>query len=766
METTNMQPNNGQEQEEEVVIAEIFFHYFRHWKWFLLSIFICAATGFLYLKYTTKEYKVASKTLIKDNKKGQTGLDYNAFEDLGISTPRGSFDNEIELLSSKTLLREVADSLKIGISYYVKGRIKAQEIYTSTPLFVSVANQSNSGSFTINSTGENTFTINSEKEKFQRTFTINEEVSSPWGVLSFKKNPFGTASFPIEVTLHSPKYYPKIQVTPINKTSTVVEVSMVTPTPQKGEDIINTLIGIYNRRAVEEKNYVATNTIRFIDERFAVISGELESAEKEVEAYKRAQGLTNIEAEAQLYLSASSDYDKRISELETQLNTLRSIKNYVMSPDSKGSGAPANVGLTDPTILNLISKYNEEILAKNRNTIGVTDANPIVREYDDRITLLKDNLLKGITISESSMQTTLRELRKQENIYLSRARGLSTQERESRELYRQKDIKESLFIYLMQKREETGLSLALATPNALEIDKAERSQNPVSPKRNVVALAALLLGVIIPILVIYIRDLFDYKLHSKEQLQKTVKAPFLGEVPIIKSDKIFPTQHVRSGIAEKFRIITSNLGFIVSGDRTRTVMVTSSFSGEGKSFFSQNLAMSLATLGKKTLLIDLDMRKSMTNKTLGMDPGQGVAMFLSDPSLKVSDITFSAAEHHKNLDIIPVTMSPPNPAELLASDRLDLLFESVKEKYDFIVVDTAPIGLVADAFRINQFADASIFVTRADYTDKSSLLDIESMYRNNKLRNLTTVINAISISKQYGYGYGNKKNNYYTEENS
>ena len=765
METTNMQPNNELQQEEGVSVVENFFHYFRHWKWFLLSIFICITVAFFYLRYTTKEYKVYARVLIKDNQSGKTGLDYNAFEDLGISTPRGSFDNEIELLGSKTLLREVADSLKIRTSYYVKGKIKTQEIYTSTPLFVSVVNQTASGYFTIDSDGEDSFTISSEEENFQKKFTIDEEVSTPWGLLSFKKNPFGTVSFPIDVYLSSPKYHPYVSIVPINKASTVVEVSMITPTPQKGEDIINTLVGIYNQRAVAEKNYVANNTIDFIDERFSVISKDLKDAEKDVENYMRSQGLTNIEAEAQLYLSASSDYDKRISELETQISTLRSIKDYVMSPNSKGSGAPANVGLTDPTILSLISKYNEEILAKNRATIGVTEVNPIVREYDDRITLLKDNLLKGIAISESSMQTTLRELRKQENIYLSRARGLSTQERESRELYRQKDIKESLFIYLMQKREETGLSLALATPNALVIDAAEYSPVPVAPKGNVILLAALIIGLIIPILIIYIYDLFDNKLRSKDQLLAIVKAPFLGDVPLAKSDKIFPVLNVRSGIAERFRIITSNLGFIVASKQAKIIMVTSSSPGEGKSFFSQNLAMSLATLGKKTLLIDMDMRKSRMNKALNMNPSQGIAMFLSDPSLKVSDVILPATDRrHKNLDIIPVKISPPNPAELLASDRLDMLFAAIKEEYDFVIVDTAPIGLVADAFRINQFADASIFVTRANYTYKSSLSDIESLYRNNKLRNLTTVINAMPAPKQYGYGYGDKKHGYYIEE--
>jgi capsular exopolysaccharide synthesis family protein len=277
-------------------------------------------------------------------------------------------------------------------------------------------------------------------------------------------------------------------------------------------------------------------------------------------------------------------------------------------------------------------------------------------------------------------------------------------------------------------------------------------------------LAALLLGVIIPIAVIYIIDLFDNKLHNKDQLIKAVKAPFLGELPKTKSEKPFPVLNVRSSVAEKFRIISSNMDFMLSGGKV--IMVTSSLSGEGKSFFSQNLAMSLATSGKKTLLIDLDIRKSVLNKNLEMNPGKGIAMFLADQAITLSEIIDTSKRFHKNMDIIPVKVFPPNPAELLASDRLDLLFQMLKDQYDYIIVDTAPIGLVADAFRINQFADATIFVIRADYTYKSSLSEIQLLYRESKLHNLSTVLNAVPLSKYYGYGYDgkNKKHSYYLEE--
>ncbi|GHT05396.1 tyrosine protein kinase [Bacteroidia bacterium] len=766
MEINNNLPTDPSGIEEEVSFAEVFFHYFNYWKWFVISIVICLLVAFIYLRYTTKEYNVSSKVLIKDEKKGQTGLDMNAFSDLGLAPQRSSFDNELEILLSKTLMKEVADSLKLGVSYFAEGKIKKREIYTNTPVFVSVSNQTETGSFFITQEADSSYSLISKSPDFTRKFNLNENINSPWGVLSFKENPFGVNFFPIEIVIHSPQYLPDVEIVPINKLSSAVTVSTITSIPQKGMDIINTLVAIYNRRTVDDKNYVNTNTIRFINERLRIISGELQSAEQNVENYQRSVGgIADPSAKAPIFMSESSDYNKRISDTEVQLSILRDIKNFLLLPENKTTGAPSNVGVTDPIVTTWIQRYNEVILEKNRNTVGIKANSPAVKDYDDQIALIKDNLIKGITSAESGMETTLRELKRKETEYESKTLGLASQERESRDLYRQKDIKESLFVYLLQKSEETGLSLALATPNAIVIDPADYSPDPVKPKSKIIWLAALLIGIMIPVAVIYIKDLFDNKLHTKDQLTKIVKAPFLGDVLQAKSVKAFPVLNVRSGIAEKFRIIASNLGFIVAGDKSKVIMVTSSYSGEGKSFFSQNLAMSLATSGKKTLLIDLDMRKSVFNKTLEITIDKGIAMFLSDPNIEISEIIAKGA-YHKNLDIIPIKVFPPNPAELMASNRLDVLFHSLIGEYDYIIIDTAPVGLVADAFRINQFVDASIYVTRSDYTYKSALSEIQLLYNDHKLRNMTTILNGVSITKHYGYGYGqdSKKHNYYTEE--
>ena len=772
----NDQQTNNFNQEDEISFIELFFHYFRHWKWFIISIVVCLAAAFTYLRYTNSEYKVAAKILIRDDKKGQTvAANFSAFSDLGIVANSSNLDNEIEILRSKTLKTQVKNQLNLGVTYVKEGRIRHSDIYTATPVFVSVANPLKEGRFVVNKLNENALVVFSEEESFSVELNIPEEwenpskmvlkdtIASPWGFLSFEINQLSTAQLPITVILSSPKKLPDIQVVSVSKTSSVVEISIIEENPQKGKDIVNALILAYNDQVIEDQTYVASNTIKFINERLALISGELKTAEMNVEEYMQAMGVTDLQAQAQSLLSSSTEYDQKISDMQIQLNIIQSLKQWFLAPENNGEIAPSNIGLTGQTILNLMNRYNEEILEKKRVTIGMTEINSTVQEYNTRIASLRDDLIKGINLAESSMQTNLNELRRKENAYLYKARNLPTQERETRELYRQQSTKESLVLYLMQKNEETGLSLAMATPNAVVIDSADYSNIPVKPKKQIIYLAAFLLAVIIPVLVIYIRDLFDNKIHSKDDVQRVVKAPFLGDIPKSIKNQIFPVKNVRSAIAERFRIISSNLRFIIGENKNKVIMVTSIFSTEGKSFFSRNLAYSLASSGNRVLLIDLDMRKSTLNTILDMNAKEGIAYYLSNSQVSLEDVT-DQKEFHPNLSIIPVKVFPPNPAELMASSRLNDLFGLARESYDYVIVDTAPVGLVADAFRVNEFVDATIFVTRAEVTYKESLKEIQSYYAGHKLTNITTVLNA--VPKRKGYGYGDYKHNYYVEEDS
>jgi len=766
MDSNNFQADNI--EQNEISIAEIFFHYLRYWKFFVITIIACLGLAYAYLLYTTPEYKVSSIIVIRDDRKGQTIDMTSAFSDLGFAAPKNNLDNEIEILRSFTLMNSVVDSLKIRVSYFKSRTIKSEEIYNNTPFFVTIQNIIKPGFFIVESQNENILSIYSSEEDFNQKVEIGEEITSPWGVLKITQNPFATETLPIEVYV-DPKYKPIVDINAVNKTSSVVEISFVTTTPQKGQDIINTLVAHYNRNAIDDKNTVARSTIDFIDERLKDVSGDLVKAEKDVENYQKSQGITDLQTQGNLLLSSSSEFNKQITDANIQLSLLSSLKTHILNPLNKDNAVPANIGVTDPTIISLIKTYNDEEMGRKSSTLGMSENHPIHIEYSNKLAVLRNDLLGGIGIAENGVQARIRELQRQENMSMGRAIGLSTQQRESNVLYRQQNLKEALNNYLLQKREETALTLAMATDNAKVIDPAFYSNIPVKPKKMIILLAAFIIGCIIPVSIIYIKDLFDNKIHSKEDVTRVVSAPFLGHIPVIKNDDPFPVLKIRSSMAERFRSVISNLDFVVGSERRKVIAVTSFTSGDGKSFFSRNLAMTLATMGKKTLLVDLDLRKSVLVKTLGMnDSEKGSALFLSDPSIKISDIVDKSQRFHKNLDIIPVRFFPPNPAELLSSERLGQLFQAIGRDYEYIIVDTAPIGLVADAYNINSFSLATIFLLRSGYTFKKALSEVQGYYKEKKLNNLCVVLNAMSDEDIYGYGvygygkYGRDK--YYTDE--
>jgi len=773
MESNNFQTGNSNIDQEEISIIDILFHYLRYWKWFLISIAICLGLAIAYLFYTTPQYKIVSTIVINDEKKGGQQVDMmSAFTDLGIAAPKNNVDNEIEILRSRTLLNEVVDSLRIGVSYFKKDGIKRREIYKKTPVYVSIPNVIAPGVFTVDMGKDSILSVRSSDGDFEQNTAFGKELNTPWGLMKFTENPLASESFPIDVFIldpTGPSFLPQVDINSVSKTSSVVELSYVTPTPNKGQDILNTLVDRYNRNAIEDKNYVANNTISFIDERLDAVTGELKTAQKESNEYAKSKGIVDLQTQREMDLASSGDYGKKITDQGIQLDLLKTLQGYIMNPNTQDKAVSANIGITDPTIINLIQQYNEEVLKKNKATEGMKEAHPQLQEFNTRVASLRNDLLTGISISESGGRSALRELQSQESRLVGRAGSLTSQESEARDLYRQQNLKETLVTYLLQKKEDTRLTLVAATPNAKVIDAAFFDKAPVKPKKMIILLAAFLLAVIIPVIIIYIKDLFDNKIHTKEDVSRVIGAPFLGIIPIMKGNEPFPVLRTRSSMAERFRTIISNLEFIVGSERRKIISVTSYTSGDGKSFFSRNLAMTLATTGKKTLLIDLDLRKSVMIKTLGaINTDKGSATFLSDPKIKINEIIDTSHTFHRNLDIIPVHVFPPNPAELLSSERLEQLFQAIGRDYDYIVVDTAPVGLVADVYNINAYALSTIFLLRSDYTLKRILPEIQELYTTKKLNNLSIVLNAVSDDNIYGYGYGygkygHYKHNYYNE---
>lgn len=748
-------------EQEHLNFSKILHAYFEQWKLFLISIVACLFIALIYIICISSEYKVVSTVVIKDNKKGQAGFDVTAFDNFGILTQSGNVDNETEILRSQSLMQSVMDSLGTNIIYYKKKGIGKTELYKSSPIRVYKSNLQEEGRFIIDKNDNNELYIESDERNFSKIVNPGEPFDSPWGKLIVTLTSGNEEGFPVYVSFLPAEKYPQVKINSLGKNSSAVELAIRTPNPSKGMDILNTLVDIYNLQVIQDKNFVAYSTLNFINQRLSDITNDLQGAEKEVENYKKHHNLTNPESEADLYLTVNAEREKKALEIDLQIDILNSIQTYLDSQDTKNNVVPINVGLTDPTIINVINTYNESIIEKIRITAGMKPDDPRLQEWERNMMSIRKTLLEGIELTKTSLLQTKDELMKQGMLYSAKIKTLSTQERESRELYRQKEIKESLFLYLTQKKVETELALELTTPTAKVIDRAYAGKRPVFPPKVLILFSALILGFLVPFLYLYLKVLFQNKVNSKDELLKFLEIPFLGEIPESKDKNPYPVLNFCSIIAERFRMAITGLSFINDSDQNKVLMITSTTGKEGKSFFSENLALSIAGSGKKTLLIDLNMRKPATIQ-LAAATKKGITSFLSDPTVNINEIIVPSSKN-QNLDIIPMNELPINPGVLLTSDRLERLFREVRNLYEYIIVDTPPASLFADVYTISRFTDICIYIIRANYTHIESLSFIHDLYKNNKIQNMTYILNDVHQSGYKKNEYGGKNDDYFNE---
>ncbi len=710
--------------------------------------------GFVYLRYATEEYRSTAKILIKDENRGQSVADFQIFQDLGIGGGSGNIDNELEILRSRTLMTRVSDSLNLNVRYISEGRIKNSELYKSSPVELFVENYNGKGcEFYINLQPDGKFLIKDRDGDFTATLNAGQKAESPWGIISMNFSGY-EGDYPVIAQLSRWNGKEEISINSVNKTSGVVDISMISPTPEKSEDIINILIGFYNRQAIDDKRWVTDQTIEFIDERLEVISAQLDDVEKDVEGYKKKYELTDLQAEAGLYLTSGSEYDKRIAEIELQKEILTSVESYLLDSQNQYSPVPSSLGITDISLLALMEEYNRKQLSRRELANVMTENNPQMIELENQLTLLRNDIIVGIKSSERGYNVTLENLQRKENSFSTKIRNLSTNEREYRNILRQKEITESIFLYLLQKREESAISLSMVSPNAKIIDSAYTDDLPVRPRKVIILFLALILGGLVPIAIIYLLELLNTKIKSKEDIEALAKAPVLGEVPekMGKSDIVVEAGDC-SGVVEMYRLLATNMRFIMKGKEDKVVIVTSSVLNEGKSSFSLNFALTYATTNKKVLLVDLDMRNSNMDDTLSIHGSKGMSAYLSENTLKPHDVIYKTTLN-ENLDVALSGIFPPNPVELLMGERLEEFFEYARAHYDMVIIDSPPVLLVTDSIIIDRVSDATIYVTRSGISRKQFLRKSEELYRDKKLKNLTYVIKGIVIGKKYGYDYG------------
>lgn len=759
-------------------IREELDKYFFYWRWFIVSALVCLVVAFLYLRYATPIYSASTTILVKDEKKGGLASEFSGLSEIGLlGKAKSNVDNEIEILKSRTLIEKTIKELRLNYIYIKEGIVKAPEIYNGSEIIIDFTSNVSEEltkvkKFKIEGVSNTQFKLIDGLDKELGNYSYNQTISLADGKLTVIKNPRSNSKtsykdfsilcqiYPVHQVVS--KYTKGLGVNLVGKNTSVLVLSFQDAVPQRAEDFLDALVTIYNNEAIADKNLVSEKTRAFIAQRLQLITDELTVVEKDVESFKKSNKLTDIPSEAEMYLENSSLYEKSIIDTQIQQNVVSSIINFFKKSNTTDL-IPSNLITGESEANSLIAQYNKLVLERNKAAKGATDLNPIVVNLDQQIKSLKANVSQSLQRLQSNLEIKRNNLNNQDNMLAGKKRAVPTLERQFRVIDRQQRVKEELYLYLLQKREETALSLAATENNAKVIDAARASVTPVSPKKMMILLIAVIIGLLIPFVVIYLNDLLNTKIKTRLELDKRLQIPFLGDIPRSESHEEMMNTNSRSSSAEAIRIVRTNLEFMLSKvapGRAKTVFVTSTIPGEGKTFVSVNVAGTIALSGKKVLLVGLDVRNPKLAEYLPINP-KGVTNYLSGKENNLKDL-ITPLKNYKNFDVLSSGIIPPNPVELLMDDRITKMFDELKSLYDYIIVDTAPVSLVTDTILVANNADAFIYVVRANYLDRRMLRVPEMFYNEKKLPNMSMVLNDTKLTNKgygygYGYGYGNEQ---------
>jgi capsular exopolysaccharide synthesis family protein len=762
--------NHNREEKETNFMQQFASKYIPYWPLFLIAILIGLVAAHIYLRYTTPMYQAAATLIIKDEKKGNE--ESKLVESLDQISSKKIVENEIEILQSRKLMENVVRKLGLYAPVYKKGDVHDVLAYTQSPVTIFALYPDSLRSYDkidINyDRVQNTVTLD-----HKYSFPIDSLVTTPYGRLKFMPNKYfkeDTVKKQLYFSLNRPKvvapwFLPGLFVQAANKLSSIVELYYRDENPLRAENILNQLIESYQQSANEEKDILAKNTLEFVNNRLALVARDMDSIERKVQQYKSGNQAVDISTQGQLFLQNVSANDQKLGDLNTQLAVLEKVEDFVKSnKNSKGGIVPSTLGVSDPMLSQLVDKlYASELEYDNlRKTVG--ENNPSLVAIADRINKIKPSILSNISSQRQSLLASKQNINATNQAYKSVLETVPKKERELLDISREQQIKSDLYSFLLQKKEESEIAYASAVSNSRVVDYAQASPSPVSPKRMLIYLISVLLLVGIAAAFIFIKEFLTGKVLYRHEIESLTTIPIIGEVAFDKSkDKIVIEKGKRSFVAEEFRKLRISLSFLGIDSSHKKILVTSSISGEGKSFISANLAMSLALTGKKAVLIDMDLNNPTLNKILDVDREAGITEYLEGE--KDPEDIIKQLDHHENLFFISAGAYLPNdPSELLSNGKVVDLLNYLENIFDFIVIDTSPIVLVTDGYVLTSLCDATLYVIRHNYTPKMLIRRIDENIHINPINNPAIIFNGVKMrgffKNNYGYGYdyvyGNK----------
>lgn len=743
--------------------SAIFRSYRKNWYWFAISLLFFGALGYVYVKTHNVEYSVHANVLID---KDESNPLLSSMDLGGLFGSSARVDDEVFVVSSHSLLRDVVRQLGLNERHVVKkGLLEKEFAYPEFPLQIS---NSQAVADTLKHSLLFKIRVDSDMKADVKMYADGDKIASfkDQALPAVLKTPYG------DIELQATEYYPKgedlatnifltgydaaaeqlsseLAIDIVNRKSNVINMAIETDNIAYGKDVLNEIIKDYNLKGLSDKSVQGEKTLVFIDDRIKLLASDLDDAESAIQSYKQANGIIDVEAEAIYQTERRGELDKRLIEAESNAQIYKIPLDFITDPENAYSLVPLTV--TNEGLISAINAYNQLLLKRIELQSNAKGNNATLKNLNEQIDAMRGNVAQSIRKAYDSAMVPVRELRSEMSKTTGKLGNVPTQEREFINMKRQQEVKQALYLFLLQRREETAMMIANNKPKAIIIDEAYSLKDPTSMNPKITMLLFLFVGMIIPFILVYLMSKFRNKFDTLQEVERMVDVPVLGEICTDKSgNHVVVGSSETSSSAELFRLLRTNLQFILNDTRDKVVLMTSTNSGEGKSYISINLAMSLSLLGKKVLLMGMDIRKPKLAEYLGISSRYGITQYLSSDSISISDMIVRNEQYGK-LDIILSGPVPPNPAELLASKKVDELFEKLRNEYDYIIVDTAPVGLVSDTFTLDRVADATIYVCRANYTSKADLDFVNSIYDNHRLKKLSLVVNGSTTRKTYGY---------------